>query len=63
MDNRTDDSSREPKRAIKESVGIVPRDPRPATRGLVHTLIGGARPRTNDIGNDWRWTRDEHRQR
>lgn len=64
MDNdRTYDPPEEPKRAIKESVGIAPRDSLPATRSPVSTLIGGVRLRTADIGNDWHWSHDEHRQR
>lgn len=64
MDNdRTYDPPEEPKRAIKESVGIAPRDPPPATHSHVSAFIGASRLRTADIGNDWHWSHDEHRQR
>jgi hypothetical protein len=54
----------EPKRVIKESVGVEPHEPDPEIRrGDARGFAGGARLGVGAINNGWRWPRDEHRQR
>lgn len=54
----------EPKRAIKESVGVEPHESdRAVRRDNTGDFPGGARLGMGAINNDWRWPRDEHRQR
>lgn len=53
----------EPKRAIKESVGVEPHESGPAIRRGDIRDLAGARASIAAIDNDWQWPRDEHRQR
>jgi hypothetical protein len=63
MDKDRSSGLPEPKRAIKESVGVEPHESGPAIRRSDVRDFAGARVGVGAIENDWRWPRDEHRQR
>jgi hypothetical protein len=64
MDTKqTHEPYEEPKRDIKESVGIAPRDRSPPTRSPSILYNDKGRPRSTVISTDWHWAYDRHGQR